>query len=228
MKKILSISGFFLIFSTYIFAGRPLKTDDAETVEKGKFELEVGYDFMKNDTNSQQVYISLKSGLTSWMDFGVVLPYTIEDEDQDINDWQNAEICAKFSILKESEKHPGIAFTISGVINPDQGDTEYALNLIISKGFGKVTTHFNFGTYSEEGGDNYLTYSAASEYGISEKINLVGEIVGEKNDDEEPLEMLVGLNYALNENLVFDIGISFGLNDDAPDYRITTGFTLNW
>ncbi|MGB9677488.1 MAG: transporter [Candidatus Ratteibacteria bacterium] len=232
-KKDLKIYAFvisFFFLSTFVYAGRPLTTDDAETVEKGKFELEIGYDFIKNDKNSQELGISLKSGLTEFMDFGISAPFVIEEDGEGINEWGNAEIGAKFSILKEKENRPGFSFTVSATPNPDDGDKRYGINLILSKNFGKLTTHLNFGRYSLKTSDeneDILNYSGAFEYSINEKFNFVGEIVGE-NNKQNPLELLFGINYATGENLTYDIGISLGLNDDTPDYRITTGITLNW
>ncbi len=224
------ISIFF--FSPFLFAGRPLTTDDAETVEKGKFELEIGYDWIKNsdNTKNQEMGISLKGGLTDWMDLGISVPFIIEEENNKLNEWGKIEIGAKFSILKEKEKNPGISFTISGTPKPDEGDKIYGVNLILSKGFEKMAFHINTGTYSlktASGNKNVFTYSGAIEYNILEKLNLVGEIAGEIND-EKPVEILTGINYKLNENLIFDLGFAKGLNDNTPDWRITAGITLNW
>jgi len=234
-KKVFKFYGFvvsFFIFSTFLYAGRPLTTDDSETVEKGKFELEIGYDWIKNidKTKSQEIGLSLKGGVTDWMDLGISLPYCIKEADQDVNEWGKLEIGAKFSLLKEKENTPGLAFTVSGTVSPDEGDKRYGLNLILSKNFEKLTTHLNLGIYSlktVDKNENILTYSGAIEYSIAEKLNFVGEIVGESNE-VSPFEILIGINYAFSENFTYDIGISFGLNDDTPDWRITTGITLNW
>lgn len=222
----------FFIFSTLLYAGRPLTTDDAETVEKGKLELEIGYDFIQNndDTKNQEIGISLKIGLTNWMDLGISVPFIIEESDTKMNKWGKIEIGAKFSVLKESEKRPGISLTISGTPNSKEGDTRYTINSILSKNFGKPTFHLNLGTYSLKtpGENEYLfTYSTALEYAFSERLNLCGEIVGEHNS-EDPLELLIGLNYSFSENLKFGFGFAFGLNDASNDWRITTGFTFNW
>ncbi|MFN4226705.1 MAG: hypothetical protein ACK4F0_00995 [Candidatus Ratteibacteria bacterium] len=223
---------FFFVFSSLLYAGRPLTTDDAYTVEKGKFELEIGYDFTENNdkTKNQEIGISLKYGLTDWLDFGISSPFLIKESDLKVNEWKRIEIGAKFSILKENEKTPGISFTISATPNPNEGDTEFSLNSILSKNFGKLIWHLNLGTYFQKtssSSEQYFTYSTALEYPISEKLNFVSEIVG-KNNDEKPLEILIGLNFTLNDYIVYDFGFSKGLNNDASNWRITTGFTFNW
>lgn len=231
-EKIWGFLIFFFVFSSLLYAGRPLTTDDAYTVGKGKFELEIGYDFKENNdkTKNQEIGVSLKYGLTDWMDFGISSPFIIKESDLKVNEWQRIEIGAKFSILKETEKIPGISFTISAKPKPNEDDTEFSLNSILSKNFGKLIWHLNLGTYSKKtssGSEQYFTYSTAFEYAISEKLNLVGEIVGE-NNNERPIEILIGLNFALNDFIVYDFGFSKGLNNDASNWRITTGFTFNW
>ncbi|MCM8786073.1 MAG: hypothetical protein NC827_03825 [Candidatus Omnitrophica bacterium] len=222
----------FFTFCSFLYAGRPLTTDDSGTVEKGKFELEIGYDFTKNNDKAKnyEIGISLKYGITDWMDLGISAPFIIKESDLKVNEWGRIEIGTKFSILKESEKIPGISFTISGTPRSNEGDTEFSLNSIISKNFGKTTWHLNLGTYSQKtssGSEYFFTYSTAFEYTFTEKLNLVGEIVGE-NNEEKPLEILFGLNYVINDYIVYDIGFSKGLNNDAFDWRITIGFTFNW
>ncbi|MCM8804742.1 MAG: transporter [Candidatus Omnitrophica bacterium] len=219
----------FFTFCSFLYAGRPLTTDDAEIVEKGKFELEIGYDFIENSdkTKNQETGISLKSGLTSFMDLGVCIPFIVKENNQKINKWCNTEISTKFSIIKENEKMPGFSFTISTIPNPNQGDKRYTLNLILSKSFEKISFHLNLGKYSLKGEQDFLTYSSALEYKIGEKLNLVGEIVGEENDDRI-LGLLIGINYAFNDYLTFDFGFDKELNNKAYNFRIKTGFTLNW
>jgi len=40
-----------------LFAARPLLTEDTETVEKGSFEMELGFDFLRED-NRDKYYLS--------------------------------------------------------------------------------------------------------------------------------------------------------------------------
>ena len=42
------------LFSSPAFAARPLTTDDAYTVEKGKFQLEAGFDFARQDNHDKE------------------------------------------------------------------------------------------------------------------------------------------------------------------------------
>ncbi|MCX7916645.1 MAG: hypothetical protein N2589_00735 [bacterium] len=219
-------------FSSILFAGRPLTTEDTETVEKGKFELEIGYNLIQNNdqTKNQEIEISLKSGITEWMDLGIVLPFIIEESDTKINEWEKIEIGTKFYIFKRDEKKTGFSLKISGSPNLKEGDKSFIINSILTKQIRKATIHLNLGTYflkREIGTDSIFTYSGAIEYVINENLNLCGEIVCE-NNDENPMEILIGMNYALRENLYVDMGVGFGLNNFSYDWRITGGITLKW
>ncbi|OGP93116.1 MAG: hypothetical protein A2156_08290 [Deltaproteobacteria bacterium RBG_16_48_10] len=54
-------------------AGRPLATDDAWTVEKGKFQVETGLDFTRQDNHDREFNpsLTLTYGLLEQMDLGV-------------------------------------------------------------------------------------------------------------------------------------------------------------
>ena len=59
--------------STSLYAGRPLTTDDAWTVEKGKFQVESGLDVSRQDNHDREFNpsLTLTYGLLERMDLGV-------------------------------------------------------------------------------------------------------------------------------------------------------------
>jgi hypothetical protein len=60
-------------FSSPAFAARPLTTDDAGTVEKGKFQVETGFDFTRQDNHDRGYDPSwtLAYGLSERVDLGL-------------------------------------------------------------------------------------------------------------------------------------------------------------
>jgi cobalt/nickel transport protein len=61
-KKGLSLLLFSLSFPFYatsLYAARPLTTDDAWTVERGKFQVEMGLDFLREDNHDREFNPSL-------------------------------------------------------------------------------------------------------------------------------------------------------------------------
>src|SRR4030042_4139791 len=65
------------LFSRVVFAARPLPTDDAGTVEKGKFQVETGFDFTRQDNHDKKFTpsMTLTYGLFERMDLGVGTAY---------------------------------------------------------------------------------------------------------------------------------------------------------
>ncbi|MBU2600391.1 hypothetical protein KJ849_07435 [bacterium] len=221
-KKTLIIMLGVLFLASQSFAARPLTTDDAGIVEKGTFELERGYDYTKNQNNteSQTTGLSLKHGLTDRLDFGLAFPYEIKPN----KGLGSAELGVKFSLLKEKEGLPGLSSTFSYQV----GVLAYTLNMILSKGFGSLTCHLNIGfeatgQVTERG---ITTYSGAVEYSaIKENLNLVAEVMG---NEDNLLMGLIGTNFQAFKGVTSDIGLQFGFNNDSPKSGLTIGLTTEF
>ena len=74
------------------------------------------------------------------------------------------------------------------------------------------------------GGQGALSFSGEFENGFG----LQGELSGQTKDDVQPkgLYALGALTYKVNRRLIFDAGLRFGLNPDAPRVGIFTGLTV--
>lgn len=53
MKRLVCTAAVFSFFPLIVFAGRPLSTDDSETVDKGAFEVEYGIEYVNGLTMRQ-------------------------------------------------------------------------------------------------------------------------------------------------------------------------------
>lgn len=226
-KKNLIILIGLLSLAPSTFAARPLTTDDAGTVDPQTFELEMGYDFNKNQDNSEDksVNVSLKHGITERLDLCIALPYEVKPE-QGLG---SAEVGMKFSLLKEKENIPGVSFTFS----PRLGASEYALNGILSKKIGQINAHLNLGYVATGKVDEkgVTIYSGAIELPLSKNLVLVGEIVGEADADSNTKDILIGLlggSLQVLDALVLDLGISTGFNDASPKWKMTLGLTYGF
>lgn len=208
----------FFIFSE-VNAARPLATDDAETVEPGIFEVELGYEFSKNKDQTQSLEFSLKHGLSERLDLSIAFPYEIAPE----KGLGKAEVEMKFSLLKEKSSLPALSLTFAYGF----GTPEYTLNGIMTKGIGGLTVHLNLGymTAGEAGKTGTTTYSGAIEYNIGERFVLAAEIVG-KVDGERSSEGLVGGRFSISESLAIDLGIGKGFN--SPEWKTTLGLTYEF
>jgi hypothetical protein len=104
------------------------------------------------------------------------------------------------------------------------------LILIATREFENIIFHLNLGYTFIGSADDMFNYSMAIEKPAGDKCNFVCEVVTETDFsgdfDEHPFEGLIGLNYAINQNLVIDAGAVFPFSEASPDYKLTGGFTF--
>lgn len=231
-----------VVISPVTYAARPLSTDDVGTVERGHLEFEGAFEYVKQPDEERNCALTLKYGLTENWDFGVEFPYKFIDLVQSgkVDGTGDINISTKYRLLEEVERLPAIAVSLNVKTetgNEDKslgtGEIDYGLTGIFTKEIGEFTFHSNLG-YTFVGGDadDTLSYGFALEYSLRENLNLVGEVVGETAFDgdfnDNPCSGLFGLNYGLNEMVVFDFGVGFEISEASPDYTITTGITLGF
>jgi len=235
---------FLTLTSTSVFAARPLTTDDAWTVEKGKFQLEMGFDASRQDNHDKELNpsMTLSYGLSEKIDVGIGTGYLFihPKEDKKENGLSDTELKLKYRPIDEKDWKPAIAFTSTLKIPTasdskglGSGRTDFGVNAILTKNLSeRIALHLNLGyTFiGEDRVDNELNYSLGTQFILSEKWALVGEITGVNNlngrKGDDPFSGLLGTYYLITENIVFDVGLEIGMSKAAPDYRFTTGLTL--
>jgi len=243
MKKIILIL-FVVLTCSSLYAARPLSTEDTGTVDAGHLEIELGYEFSKMDSKEHTLSFVSTFGILQNLDASIEIPYLFikNKNEDDENGFGDLEMGIKLRLLKEKGSIPSLALKFK--IKTDTGDEskelgsddiDYQINSILSKNFTKNTTlHLNIGyTFiGESSSDDVFNYSFALENFVNDKLNLVGELSGETTFeggfDDNPFEVLLGFNYALTDISVIDAGISIGLSDASPDYKITTGITIGF
>jgi hypothetical protein len=203
---------FILIFliSLSCFAARPLTTDDAFTVEQGKYELEFGYDKCLANESKESIFgFSFKHGITEKMDVGLSFQYQIEPI---VNEkFSCLSICGKFQIIKDM---------VSFVVSNELGSSSYFLNGIFSYEFAFFVSHFNIG-YNASGSkeeEGKISYSFAFEKSI-EKFDIVFEFLCDKIGIQN---YLVGLRYNFFKNFLIDAAYSNKFKE--KEEKITIGF----
>lgn len=249
-KTIIFIAFPFMIFSTliltspFLYAARPLTTDDAWTVEKGKFQLEAGFDATRQDNHDRELgpSVTLSYGLFERMDLGLGSGYIFLDpkEGERENGLADTELKAKYRLFDEKDWIP--AFAISGTLKIPtareskglgSGQADFGINAIATRNISKrLALHLNLGyTFiGENHVDNELNYSLGCQFTVTEKWALVGEVVGVNNlngrKGDDPFSALIGAYYLITDNIVWDAGIETGMSKAAPDFRFTMGLTL--
>jgi hypothetical protein len=232
------------LFSTSVFAARPLTTDDTGTVEKGKFQLEPGFDFTRQDNHDRELNpsMTLTYGLFERMDVGIGSGYLFVHpaEGKKENGLADTELKVKYRLMDEKDWIPSFAVTgelkiptASESKGLGSGKTDFGINVIFTKNLSKRWVfHINAGyTFiGEHGANNEFNYSVAGEFIISDKWALVGEIVGVNNFNgrkgDDPFSGLLGTYYLITDSIIWDGGVQIGMNKAAPDFRLTTGLTI--
>jgi cobalt/nickel transport protein len=224
-------------------AARPLTTDDAWTVEQGEFQLETGFDALRQDNHDREYSpsLTLTYGLLEKMDLGIGSGYVFSHpkEGDRENGMADTEIKLKYRWMDEKNWRP--AFTVSGVLKIPtaseskglgSGQTDFGINAILTKTLSKKwTVHLNLGyTFiGEDHVNNELNYSLAAQFSLTEKWALVGEIVGVNNlngrHGDDPFSGLIGTYYLITDKIIWDAGLEIGMSKAAPDFRWTTGLT---
>lgn len=209
--KIRAVFLFFLLCGASVYACRPMTTDDCGTVEKSKFELEVGYDagnILIDCLKQHSIGVSLKHGITESMDIGISFPYQIIPAvDERLN---SVTLAIKFGIVKDI-----LAVSLGNTL----GAGAFSINSILSKDLDAVNVHLNIG-YNSSGDQNIkgsLTYGIAVCYSIGSF-----EIDVESFGDEFCKNWLIGARYELFKGYYFDAGYGRSFNNDND--RVTGGF----
>jgi hypothetical protein len=241
---VLVLPSLLLLFTSSTFAARPLTTEDTGTVEKGAFQLETGFDFARQENYDKEFASSmtLTYGLLSRMDMGIASGYLFVDpaEGKKENGFADTEVKVKYRLMDEKGRLPSFAVmgkvkipTASESKGLGSGKTDFSIITIFQKNLSKrLTLYLNLGyTFiGEHRANDEFNYSLAGQFVLSDKWALVGEIVGVNNFNgrkgDDPLSGLLGIQYLITEGIVWDAGVGIGMSKAAPDYRITTGFTL--
>jgi hypothetical protein len=241
----LVLSFFLLLFPSSTFAARPLTTDDAYTVEMGKFQVEAGFDFTRQDNHDKEYFpsLTLTYGLFERMDIAIGSAYLFIDpaDGKKVNGFSDTPLKVKYRFLDQKDWIP--SFSVSGTLiiptaskskGLGSGKVDFNINTILTWSLSKrwqLYTNLGYTFTGENHVNDELNYSIAGQFLLSDKWALVGEIFavnnfnGNKHDD--PISGLVGIQYTLIPDiLVLDAGVEIGMNKAAPDFRVTTGFTF--
>jgi hypothetical protein len=238
------------------FAARPFVTDDAGTVGKGKFQVELGVETFSWKDREDDVRIEETGTETSGVfTYGVFdnvdivagFPYDwgkVKENSVtvfDANGLSNISLEAKWRLFEKD----GFGLALKPGITLPTGDYKkgfgtglgtLGITFIASKELGPFGFHFNAGyTRNENKVDERKDLWSASllaTYEIMKGLNIGSNIGFERNADPTvktaPAFALVGLNYAINYHITLDAGYKFGLNRQEVDYGMIAGITLNF
>lgn len=233
------------------FASHPLITDDAGTLGKGKFQLELNAEYAHDKDGGvtgkgTEVAAALTYGLGDPVDLVIGVPYQfINVEGAGISESENGisdiSLEAKWRIVE----HDGLSIAMKPGITLPTGDNEkglgagkttYSIFFIGTKELAAWEFHLNVGYILNENKNDERKdiwhASLAATYEVSKDLKLAGDIGIESNPDKEsntaPAFILGGLIYSLSDRVDVDFGIKGGLNKPETDYTALAGVTCKF
>jgi hypothetical protein len=224
------------------FAGRPLDTEDAPTVEKGKFSIEIGNDWLRNPDRSKSSILGgvILFGLTDNIELNI-LKSTGSIVLEDISKLPctgNSLILLKYRFKEQSGYCPSLGVDLFTNLNDGSetvapGSTEYGAVFFATREFKDFILHANLGYTSAKcklfGKENIINYSAAFEKPLDKRWTLVGEVVGKSSRASmDEANALIGLTYKVSPGIILDVAYSRGLNEYTYRSRTTVGATINF
>lgn len=227
-------------------AGRPLSTNDAGTLDKGRWELELAAEYLhESECRHWNVPAALTYGLVDRMEVGIGFGGQFEDHDLTGGQTSFEEslsditIGFKWHILDRNTAY--FDHALAGQIKipvaanskgMGSGEFDYDLTWISSRPINdQFDFLFNIGLtwfgHGDEEVSNVLHYGAAITWQLTERLQPVVEILVETpiEGGKSSAGALVGLRYQITEDVMLDFGMGVRVAGDWPDWITTVGMT---
>lgn len=221
-------------------ADRPDTTESPITVDAGHIQIEASlYNYRENDGNESHTYgaINFKLGLTDSSDLQFVFDSYVDEQGggQGVSDltirykynlWGNDGGDTAFALF------PFVKIPTNSDLSNEQWEggliLPFSINLAEGIGLG-LMGEFDY-LYNDDADEHQLEFlhSAALGFDVTARFGAYLEYVGIITEGGYQAFLGGGLTYALNDNLVWDVGAQFGLNEDAEDLSLFTGFTVRY
>ncbi len=235
---ILLIACLITLNSNFIYAVRPLVTDDFYILSPEEKALEIAAQEtgIKNADNTMGLVMYYHQGIIPGLEFGVELPYSFSYPSFG---FQDVLLHAKAKFSEFADKN-GITFRLdSNLANGDpntgsgNGFTDYTLMAIYSDEMGDILLHLNlgylfFGVNPGDSLNNAIFYSSAFEYRIPDwATKFVGEYYAWSYNSNYEGYLSLGSYTDISENMIFDLSYAVGLNEFSNN-TLTVGLTFNF
>ena len=245
-----------LLVACPLWAAHPLITDDTGTQGKGSFQLELNgqHDRDKEDVGGisvkatgVEVAATLSYGIVDNVDLVLSLPYIWgrEKEDDSVVYKENGIGDASFEAKIKFFEKEGFSLALKPGISLPTGDEDKGLGtgklggqiyLIATQEVEPFAFHANLGYIRNENDaderEDIWHASLAATLEIVKDLNLVANIGVERNPDteasEDPVFLIGGVIYSINENFDIDFGVKCGLTDSETDIIGLAGLTFRF
>ncbi|MDX5421867.1 MAG: transporter [Hymenobacteraceae bacterium] len=238
----LSVKGYGQQGEQELVSDRPDQTEASAVVPKGTFQLEAGLLFQKDSEAGLEIrnyaYPSalLRWGVLDWLELRVRA--SAKDSVVENSSRQNFSgvgplgVGTKIKLWEGQGWRPEAALMATVTLpvgsrsfRPDDPEPELRL-AFMNEITQKLEVQYNL-VYGRTGGDLARGYAVSMSGDLSDKLTLYGEVFGRKQKGEKAEHQADGgFLFLLRPSLQLDVAVGRRLNKAAPDYFVTTGFSL--
>jgi hypothetical protein len=224
-----------LIIQNLSFAGRPLKSNDASTLGRHYFQIELASDIINLNNQQYAVFpVALTYGLGDNTDLFLGSLLFSNSSSNGYISFECFDLGIKQNLITSDVYNFAFASGLSSaVIESNLSSPSAFFSLINSFSFNDLTLHFNLGynqNFGEEEFRDIWFTSFGAEFAVSDKLTLAADMgIGRDpsvNCSTVQSYSLIGFSYSLFDNLSLDTGLSFSFQHITKIEMLTTGFTL--
>jgi hypothetical protein len=227
--------------SNVLMAGdSPMVTDDTGTPGHNKWEINLAH--TRNNTkleDAEEFSIDAIYGLGEKTQLNLVIPRTYVNHDNDgiVSHLGDIQFATKHRFIEESDWLLSVSTTpmISFPTGNHRSKLDFFLPLEIDKHIKNIYigTQIGYAIHREKGEENELFYGFFSEYPVSKRLDVLGEVFGyfTKHTKTDSPQFNVGLRYKFNNllSIISSAGRSFeGRDSGGEDFHSYLGFRFNF
>ena len=232
-----------ILAASPVWAARPLTTEDTGTLDPGKVEVEIGFDYLRD--GGAHVFLlpggpTLNVGLLPELEGSVGVAFVVlaPDDKPSRAGFGDTLVRLKYRLLDETPRSPALMVAAAARLptgDQDRGlgeeDVDVQALVVASKTFRPVTLTINTGyTFiTRDRALDVVNLNASAEVPVAAAWTIVGEMVGEFATSRRSADRVVlraGAVYAVGERLRFDAAAGFGVTRASPDVLLTVGVTI--
>ena len=226
------------------WAGRPLDTEDAGTLDPGRFELELSADYARDgDTDVWTARGVLAAGLLPRLEGRVELPVAVRapaHEGPAVAGPADGVVAVKYRLVDEAATVP--VLTIGAGLRVPIGDADRGLGAdgidvavvgVLGKSVGPVVLHANVGYVfvTADRRRDVWVLAASGEFRVTTELSLVAEalgFLGPHAAQPNTGRARAGVIYAVREDVRLDAAVGHGFGRGSPGTLVTFGVTLGF
>lgn len=221
-------------------ADRPDATESPITVEPGRVQIESSlYDWSRDGRNDTHAWLSLhaKFGLAESVDFGLVIDSFVRQENPGAEGFGDIGLTLKWNLWGNDGADTALALlpymkipTHTALSN---GEWEGGLAVPFAVGLADgwdlgLMAAVDVVDDSTGSHEFEFLHTAVISRDLNDSMGCFLEYIGVAAEDRYEASLATGMTYLLHENLMLDISLRVGLNDEAPDVGMATGFTVRF